>query len=274
MGLKDHIDLKKVGERIALQRIYKGWSQNKLASEMRIKHSQVWAWEKGAGISEMSLKKLAVTLGTNVKFLVSGIDPTIDTILIRDTPREYPDHLRAATKLWVTGLNLSRILPNEESIIQDICAKPLGQVKVVLLDPDDENACRYGAAQEYGDADSWKEYQSTIILARNFLRTFNASKLEYKLVHYPLSFGLDIINFGYPDSFLYVRHYPIRNSRFEMPKGNEKTSKYEKVADQPIIRFDSRTPEHEYWYNFYLRQFFTVWAVKDGWPSAPQPITA
>jgi transcriptional regulator with XRE-family HTH domain len=264
MSLPRGVDLKQVGRRIALQRTYLGWSQTTLAKQTGAKQTQISEWERGAGISEENLKRLADELGTSVKFLLFGVDPTIDTILLRETPSDYFSDLRGATKLWIAGLNLGRIIPNNDSIIAEICTKPNAQVRVLLLDPNDENACRYGAAQEYGDASSWEKYKSTIDVARDFFEDFKAATLQLKLVRYPLGFGLDIVNFSLPDSFLYVRHYPVRNARLTTKQGELDKSK---ISDQPIMKLNSRTPEHQYWYEFYVKQFLTIWDMDDnGWP--------
>jgi transcriptional regulator with XRE-family HTH domain len=256
-----------IGKRIALRRVFSGWSQTELAKNVPAKQTQVSEWEKGSGISETSLKNLAEALGTSIEFLVTGVDSTIDSILLKEITHDYFGELRGATQLWISGLNLVRLLPTEDSIIQEICSKPSGRVKAVLLDPDDESACRYGAAQEYGDARMWVEYKATINLALEILRSFDPAKVDLKVVRYPLNFALDIVDYGEPASFVYVRYLPLRTTRSEMPQDHDRPQRYEKVSDQPIIKFNRSAPEHEYWYNFYVRQFFTIWDIKDGWPS-------
>jgi transcriptional regulator with XRE-family HTH domain len=253
---------KAIGERIAHGRRLLGWSQTKLASEADVSQTQVTVWEKGAGIQEATLKKIADILGTTMEFLLTGKDASIDTILLKVSPRDYFDELRSATRLCVSGLNLGRFIPNDISIIQEICAKKDGHVKALLMDGIDDNACKFGAAQEYGDASLFEAYRATIVLAHSLLKPLlRGGKLELRSIEYPIPFGLDVVDAEPPAGIVYVRGYPFRKAPSQLPNHNEPVTQNEPVPDQPILKFNSASPEQKYWHEFYKRQFYISWAM-------------
>lgn len=173
-------------------------------------------------------------------------------------PSSYFTHFARAKNLWISGLNLRRILHGRLSDIKN-ALKRGGTVQLIFIDPDVEELCRYAAMQDWGQSDAkapsrYSESIRTTYRALSGLQTQSANrrnvgKLMIRKLRYPLGFGIDAMTFydgAEEDEALYVRYYPM----------------FSDEEDRPIVRL---RPSDEYWYAFYKRQFQLHWRLGEPW---------
>ena len=171
-------------------------------------------------------------------------------------PPSYERDFARATELAISGLDLRRLHARMGDLKRVVRQK--GRVRIIFLDPEYYELCRYGAMQDWGNKDTkfieayresiWTTYLMLRKLVRGG-RTSSSDKrkrrpggfIEIKTLRYPLGFGIDWMNFD--DSgggAIYVRNYPM----------------YADVEDRPIVPL---TAADAYWYSFYKEQFEIHW---------------
>jgi transcriptional regulator with XRE-family HTH domain len=178
----------------------------------------------------------------------------IKTVLHEDyLTTDYLKDFARAKKLWITGLNLRRIVDGRLKDLANVLSREGGKIQLILLEPDC-NACAYAAIQEWGrgDDDSVKNYIKTIVEAHKSFcelqtKSANGENFEIKKIDYALAFGLDAMEFDDPnDGAVYVRFYPLECG----------------LDDRPILPL--RTSDG-YWYQFYKAQFDLHWNRATEW---------
>ncbi len=169
----------------------------------------------------------------------------------KEYPPSYAADFARAKDLWMSGLNLRRIIPNRIGDIKRVLEGG-GTVRVLLLDPD-YDGCRDAAIQEWGRSDrsAIERYQNMIRNVHSSfceLRNRNTRKqIKIRKIGYSLGFGADAINLAdRKDGVLYVRFYPISGP----------------TDDRPILPLTWRDG---YWYKFYQEQIEYQWACAIPW---------
>jgi hypothetical protein len=181
-------------------------------------------------------------------------------------PYTYERDFARATALSISGLDLRRLHGHIGDLKEVI--RRQGSVRIILLDPEYYELCRYGTMQDWGKKSSksvevyrdsiWTTYE----IIRSVMRTGMAAgktkqrnkrlsrssgTLEIRALRYPLGFGIDFMTFeDANDGAIYVRHYPM----------------YAGVEDRPIVPL---TTADGYWYSFYKEQFEIHWRNAVPW---------
>ena len=183
----------------------------------------------------------------------------------QDYPRSYGKDFARARKLSISGLNLRRILQGRMKDLKNVLERK-GNIRVIFLDPDFEELCRYAAIQDWGESDpkSADAYSDSIRVAYRKMSKLQKERerkprvgngknrkrkqvgtLQIKKIRYPLGFGIDAMTFDDPKDGD-VRSYP-------MFSGEE---------DRPIVPLK---PADGYWYTFYKNQFELHWRRATTW---------
>jgi transcriptional regulator with XRE-family HTH domain len=192
---------------------------------------------------------------TDARQPVENNERPIGRVLLPTYPRSYPDELSSAKELWVSGLNLRRLIPDHEETLAKVLNAG-GKIRALLVNPGAKcHANKYAAAQDKGPNSNVRIFRGTIIDALDALcqlrkMTACGKRLEIKTIDYPLPFGLDIKD-PKENGIVYVRLYPL----------NRKGRKDSVTQDRPIMEIKKADG---YWYDFYVEQFNQQW----GWPTA------
>jgi hypothetical protein len=182
----------------------------------------------------------------------NGGDTSANVRIWKEYPPSYAADFARAKDLWMSGLNLRRIIPSRLGDIRRVLEGG-GTVRVLLLDPD-YDGCRDAAIQEWGRSD-----RSAIERYRKMIRNVHSSfselrnrntrkQIKIRKIGYSLGFGVDAIDLADRNAgVLYVRFYPISGPVMD---------------DRPILPLKSRDG---YWYKFYQEQLEYQWACATPW---------
>lgn len=170
-------------------------------------------------------------------------------------PDSYWDSLAAAKDLWITGLNLRRIVFSDHLLKIVNIIKAGGTLNVILLSRENPAMIKYGARQDSGicsDADI-TTWCGTIEQAEHCLLNLGLEypdRVHIRRTDYPMSFGLDAVDIESSKGIIYVRYYPF----------------YTGEGDKPILVLRANQSP---WYDFYKGQLKMQWndyATEIKWP--------
>ncbi len=196
----------------------------------------------------------------------NAIDEPVKVEFWTDYPATYKRDFARATELSISGLDLRRLQGHLKDLRRVIRRK--GNVRIIFLDPDYYELCRYGALQDWGKSDPelvaiyrdsiWTTYEmirsrmrASMVVNKTKLGNKEKKKpsgtLEIRTLRYPLGFGIDSMTFDDPEEgAIYVRYYPM----------------YPDTDDMPIVPL---TTADSQWYSFYKEQFETHWNEAVPW---------
>lgn len=184
-----------------------------------------------------------------------------------DSPdsERYKRNVAGASQIWVSGLSLSRFFPDHRQVLRAILAKEAGAVKAMVLHP---KWSLYGAMQEHGRKDERTvsaynaNLREMVLPALSELSEESHRRLEYRVVDFPISVGLDLLDphdKASVNSAVYVRRYSIRKciAYSEELAGQQNAPEPQSIeyADQPNLRFKGESR----WFDFYRNQYYTLW---------------
>ena len=174
-------------------------------------------------------------------------------VLSVDYPDDFSELLRKATKLSMTGTNLRRHLKRREDI--DSIVSRGGSIQAILVDPKSE-ARRYSAFQENGDftSRSVEIFDNRVNDCYGWLCDLKTKKnnkfyerVDIRKIDYPLTYGLDALEFEDGRGVIYIRFYPLMLD--------------ENDSDRPIIEIGDKTD----WYSFFKLQCKTHFDKAESW---------
>jgi hypothetical protein len=153
-----------------------------------------------------------------------------DDILLSDYPRDFGQKIDDAQKLYLVGSNLRRIFQQGRTQHLETMLGKGGHITALLVSPtppdSQPEAWKFCIMQEaavkstkYSDLlcnDRWLKGQWDQITANirtlEHLKQIYPDQIEIKTINYPLSYGIDAIDFDSWNGTIYIRYYPFRES--------------------------------------------------------------
>lgn len=170
-----------------------------------------------------------------------------DRFAFDNTP--FADRVEGASEVWVfapTGINLLSA-HNCELVRSKVLAKPDGMLRVVILNPSDEQAVRLAVRQLDDSLDyPIQDFRDSLATTERQLRAMHAWKVrgnfEYKLLDYNPGFSLVAVDPTSRNGRIIVEFHGFHNE-----------------ATSSRMHIELTRQQSERWYAYWTEQFQRIW---------------